>query len=241
MAIFSSSISTSAPSSSSSSSKNTTEKRKTTTTTSTPKINQERHDQNKQQNGKMQNRSSSPPRKLFPQLVYEKVKQVPAGKVTTYKDVAVALKLPNHARHVGFAMRDCDVNDVPWWRCVNSSGGISLKGGAVVDEKVREAEKVKGKAIATSSAENKKMKVEKSVRKSNDKNNKTSKDIKAAKDKPSSSKAKSAGGDENAGGGGEGTMSAALLQKKKLAAEGHTFSGKTIVEFGSARWVFAKD
>jgi methylated-DNA-protein-cysteine methyltransferase-like protein len=50
--------------------------------------------------------------------------------VVTYGQVAVLLGSPAAARAVGYALNALsgDDSDIPWWRVVNASGGISLKG-----------------------------------------------------------------------------------------------------------------
>jgi O-6-methylguanine DNA methyltransferase len=70
-------------------------------------------------------------------LVYGLLKQVPAGKVTTYKLMACALGKPGSSRAVGNALkRNSDPEGVPCYRVVRSDGGV---GGYSlgVDEKVR--------------------------------------------------------------------------------------------------------
>ena len=62
----------------------------------------------------------------FFERVYELVRQVPAGKVVTYGQVARALGSPGAARTVGWAMRACP-DDVPWHRVVNGKGEMSLR------------------------------------------------------------------------------------------------------------------
>lgn len=65
----------------------------------------------------------------FHGLVYQVVRLVPAGRVTTYGDVATILGSPRIARQVGWALaalpRD---NDVPWHRVVNAKATISWRG-----------------------------------------------------------------------------------------------------------------
>jgi methylated-DNA-protein-cysteine methyltransferase-like protein len=57
--------------------------------------------------------------------VHALVRQVPAGRVVSYGQIAAALGDPRRARVVGWAMRACP-DDVPWHRVVNSRGGLSL-------------------------------------------------------------------------------------------------------------------
>jgi methylated-DNA-protein-cysteine methyltransferase related protein len=70
----------------------------------------------------------------FFQLVYNIVRQVPEGRVTTYSAVAKFLNNPKGARAVGWAMRQCpyDLSEVPCHRVVNADGhvgGWSGEGG----------------------------------------------------------------------------------------------------------------
>ncbi len=61
--------------------------------------------------------------------VYEKVREVPPGRVVTYGQIALALGSPAAARATGYALHNLPAgSDVPWWRVINTSGAISLKG-----------------------------------------------------------------------------------------------------------------
>lgn len=63
----------------------------------------------------------------FRDAVLAVVRAVPAGKVTTYGEVALMAGWPNHARQVGavlFGLRETE-DDVPWQRVINANGGIS--------------------------------------------------------------------------------------------------------------------
>ncbi len=72
-------------------------------------------------------------------VIWEVVRQIPMGKVSTYGQIASFIPLPEGvdmktyrafgARWVGGAMRNCP-DDVPWHRVINSQGKISLKGSA---------------------------------------------------------------------------------------------------------------
>lgn len=68
----------------------------------------------------------------FHDQVYAIVKDVPAGCVTTYGDVAAQLGLRSVARHVGFALAALEPGqaDVPWHRVVNGQGRLSARGAA---------------------------------------------------------------------------------------------------------------
>ncbi len=58
--------------------------------------------------------------------VYAAVREVPAGCVTTYGDIATRLGRRGVARQVGWALAalPADREDVPWFRVVNASGSI---------------------------------------------------------------------------------------------------------------------
>ena len=73
------------------------------------------------------------------------VRQVPAGSVTTYGEVAALAGFPGHARLVGYALHALPRHTtVPWHRVINASGGISLgraqPGGELVQRLLLEAE-----------------------------------------------------------------------------------------------------
>lgn len=71
----------------------------------------------------------------FHARVYAVVRQVPAGCVTTYGQVATLLGSPRVARQVGFALsalRHRDVDEpVPWHRVINGRGRVSVRGESV--------------------------------------------------------------------------------------------------------------
>lgn len=76
--------------------------------------------------------------KEFDAAVWEIVRQVPPGKVTTYGQVAAMIPTPESMnlrdygafspRWVGGSMRRCP-DDVPWQRVINSQGKISIRPG----------------------------------------------------------------------------------------------------------------
>ncbi|MGD1871885.1 MAG: MGMT family protein [Mastigocoleus sp.] len=58
--------------------------------------------------------------------IYEVVRQIPRGKVTTYGRVAELAEMYGKARVVGYALYKVDTNsDIPWHRVVNAKGEIS--------------------------------------------------------------------------------------------------------------------
>jgi methylated-DNA-protein-cysteine methyltransferase-like protein len=78
-------------------------------------------------------------RTAYFELVWELVRQIPAGKVSTYGQLAAYLPPPagmgerayqvRGARMVGGAMAACPA-DVPWQRVINSQGKVSQREGA---------------------------------------------------------------------------------------------------------------
>jgi len=62
--------------------------------------------------------------------VYEVLARVPAGRVVTYGQIALAIGMPRGARTVGWALRQCP-HGLPWHRVVNAKGAIS--GGVHTD------------------------------------------------------------------------------------------------------------
>jgi methylated-DNA-protein-cysteine methyltransferase related protein len=60
------------------------------------------------------------------QAIYAAVRQIPAGKVATYGQIAAIAGLPNQARLVGYALFRVDLaSDIPWQRVINAKGEIS--------------------------------------------------------------------------------------------------------------------
>ncbi|MBP7999179.1 MAG: methylated-DNA--[protein]-cysteine S-methyltransferase [Chloroflexi bacterium] len=67
--------------------------------------------------------------KNFYEQVYEVVRRIPRGQVTSYGRVASMLGRPNAARAVGYALsalKDKVDHGVPWQRVINSQGRISI-------------------------------------------------------------------------------------------------------------------
>lgn len=79
-----------------------------------------------------------PDRMAYFEHVWELVRQIPAGKVSTYGRLAAYVPPPKGmsirayevrgARMVGGAMAACP-GDVPWQRVINSQGKVSLRQG----------------------------------------------------------------------------------------------------------------
>ena len=62
---------------------------------------------------------------LFRQQVYQVVRLIPKGRVSTYGAIAKAVGYPNHSRQVGHAMGGCP-KDVPAHRVISGSGKLSV-------------------------------------------------------------------------------------------------------------------
>ncbi|CAM3642808.1 Methylated-DNA--protein-cysteine methyltransferase [Vibrio aerogenes CECT 7868] len=61
--------------------------------------------------------------------IYTVIRQIPAGKVSTYGDIARMAGYPGYARHVGKALGHLPKgSNLPWFRVINSKGEISLTG-----------------------------------------------------------------------------------------------------------------
>ncbi|MCZ8344628.1 MAG: MGMT family protein [Leptospira sp.] len=84
----------------------------------------------------------------FFESVYEVVKKIPKGKVTTYGHIALLLGKPRAARVVGYALnalqKDLETS-IPWQRVINAKGQISFKGEVLranLQKKLLEKEKI---------------------------------------------------------------------------------------------------
>lgn len=62
----------------------------------------------------------------FKDQVFEIIRMIPKGRVTSYGAIAKAVGFPNHSRHVGNALRHYDA-DFPAHRVCNSSGVITAE------------------------------------------------------------------------------------------------------------------
>ena len=63
----------------------------------------------------------------FKKQVFEIIRMIPSGRVTSYGAIAKAVGFPNHSRHVGNALRHYE-EDFPAHRVCNFSGVISAEG-----------------------------------------------------------------------------------------------------------------
>ena len=67
----------------------------------------------------------------FNQRVFNLVRCIPRGQVSTYGDIATLLGSPRVARQVGFALAALTDPEVPWHRVINARGAISFKGDLI--------------------------------------------------------------------------------------------------------------
>jgi len=85
----------------------------------------------------------------FFERVYEVVRQVPYGRVTSYGAIARYLGTGRSARVVGWAMNQChDLDDVPAHRVVNRNGLLTGKhhfGGTRLMQQLLESEGIRVK------------------------------------------------------------------------------------------------
>ncbi len=85
----------------------------------------------------------------FYQRVYEYVKLVPLGKVTTYGQIAAAIGRPKASRVVGYALhKNPNPQEIPCHRVVNREGKLTESfafGGAKEQKRRLEAEGVEVK------------------------------------------------------------------------------------------------
>lgn len=69
--------------------------------------------------------------KSFTNKVIATVKKIPFGKVASYGQVALYAGVPRGARQVGWILHATETKpsiQIPWWRVINNSGRISIKG-----------------------------------------------------------------------------------------------------------------
>lgn len=68
---------------------------------------------------------------VFTAKVLQIVSLIPKGKVASYGQVALYAGFPRGARQVGWILHSTESatgSDFPWWRVVNNSGRITIKG-----------------------------------------------------------------------------------------------------------------
>jgi len=63
--------------------------------------------------------------------IWETIRDIPAGSVASYGQIAEIAGIPRGARQVGYALRHLpDGHDVPWHRVLQVSGKIAFKKGS---------------------------------------------------------------------------------------------------------------
>jgi methylated-DNA-protein-cysteine methyltransferase-like protein len=90
----------------------------------------------------------------FRQAVWALVREIPAGRVVTYGQIAALLGHGRAARAVGQALKRCPPG-VPWHRVVNARGGISRRAnvGHMLTQRIllqQEGVRVRGGILALS-------------------------------------------------------------------------------------------
>src|SRR5580700_1234275 len=77
--------------------------------------------------------------------VYRLVKKIPRGRVTTYGELAKALRLRGGARAVGYAMAACPSGrGIPWHRVIGAGGRVRMpEPHASLQRRLLESEGVK--------------------------------------------------------------------------------------------------
>lgn len=69
-----------------------------------------------------------PRRSELYESIYDVVRRIPPGRVSTYGRIAEGAGEPGHARLVGYALHALpDRSDVPWHRVINHQGRISAR------------------------------------------------------------------------------------------------------------------
>jgi methylated-DNA-protein-cysteine methyltransferase-like protein len=77
--------------------------------------------------------------------IYDVVRRIPRGQVSTYGRIAAMTASPRGARGVGWALHaigPADERSIPWWRVVNAAGRISNEYNAALQRELLEAEGV---------------------------------------------------------------------------------------------------
>jgi methylated-DNA-protein-cysteine methyltransferase-like protein len=74
---------------------------------------------------------NQPESKDFSCRVKQMIKRIPAGKVSTYGQIAFLAGHPGLTRRVVWILHSCsDKDNLPWHRVINARGTISLKPGS---------------------------------------------------------------------------------------------------------------
>lgn len=86
----------------------------------------------------------------FKDKVIQIIQLVPQGKVVSYGQVAAYAGVPRAAREVGWILNSLENTiSLPWWRVVNNSGYLSIRGNQTAD-KVLQAKLLQNEEIEVS-------------------------------------------------------------------------------------------
>ncbi|PWN37341.1 DNA binding methylated-DNA--cysteine S-methyltransferase [Meira miltonrushii] len=86
---------------------------------------------------------------VFHATVYEIVRMIPHGMVTTYGHIARLAGSPAHSRLVGQALKFLQAPDVPWQRVIGAGGTISDRGDGG-EGAARQAERLREEGVNVS-------------------------------------------------------------------------------------------
>jgi len=75
--------------------------------------------------------------RTFYDKVYELVRLIPAGKVSTYGSIAQSISIRSAARMVGWALNQADLEQVPAHRVVNRNGELTGKNHFITPDTMR--------------------------------------------------------------------------------------------------------
>ena len=80
---------------------------------------------------KPQRRAMDQPPATAEERILAAIRRIPAGRVSTYGELAAVAGLPGRARLVGTVLRQTPgARDLPWFRVINASGRSSLTAGS---------------------------------------------------------------------------------------------------------------
>lgn len=68
---------------------------------------------------------------FFKKQVLLAIEKIPYGNVASYGQIALYVGVPGAARQIGWILNSTESDnkiDIPWWRVINNTGRISIKG-----------------------------------------------------------------------------------------------------------------
>lgn len=81
--------------------------------------------------------SSNSEHSQFKTRVLEAIQLVPYGTVASYGQIALLVGAPRAARQVGWILNKSEGENLPWWRIVNNTGRVSIKGAKYSDRELQ--------------------------------------------------------------------------------------------------------